>query len=122
MNNPAMMQQQQTLSQQQLHNLRYQTQAYKHLSANEPVPTQLQNLVLSGGLLNQQQQGAGSETPDSVAQKVVDVTFKAEKQVKTPAAITSAANGKKVTASLDTLRNPSNRSINWGNRWIWIRE
>ncbi len=91
MSNPGMMQQQQQppLSQQQLHNLRYQTQAYKHLSANEPVPTQLQNLVLSGGLLNQQQQGAGSEIPDSVAQKAVDITFKAEKNFKNPASVTS---------------------------------
>ncbi|KAJ3347540.1 hypothetical protein HDU91_006750 [Kappamyces sp. JEL0680] len=71
------------LNQQQMNNLRFQTQALKHLQANEPVPTPLQNLVLSGG----QDPLAAGQTPDSVAQKIIDSTFRVEKAVKNPASL-----------------------------------
>lgn len=80
----AMLQQQQQhaspLNMHQLNNLRYQTQALKHLQANEPVPTHLQNLVLAGSTPSQPQ-----DQP-SVAQKVVDATFKLDKAIKSTSA------------------------------------
>ena len=55
------------LSQQQLNQLRYQTQSYKHLANGEQIPSLLQQSVL--GLTEQQQ-------PQNVAAKVVDATLK----------------------------------------------
>lgn len=66
-----------SLSQSQLSNLRFQTQAYKHLQANEPVPISLQAL-------------AGIDSPENIAQRTVDAVFKADSAFKSDAKVVAS--------------------------------
>jgi ATP-dependent helicase STH1/SNF2 len=59
------------LNQQQMNNLRYQVQGYKHLANNETIPPALQNAVSDAGFQDDQQIA-------TMAQKIVASAFKKE--------------------------------------------